>query len=147
MFGRIARIQVLWIDRNNPNKVYISYLTAYSHWNFSSSYHYAWKQMEKNTRSVDTAKIPNTTISAKKWYKWIPVKYLSNCTTKNTTSCNYSILFYLECYSKKKSTKSIKWPNDSIGTVVKYSLRCKKISNKQHWRKKKSKPSSTHSVG
>ena len=66
MFGRIARIQVLWIDRNNPNKVFISYLTAYSHWNFSSSYHYAWKQMEKNTKSVDTAKIPNTTISAKK---------------------------------------------------------------------------------
>ena len=66
MYGRIARIQVLWIDRNNPNKVFISYLTSYPNSYFSSSSHYEWKLMEKNTKSVDTAKILNIVISAKK---------------------------------------------------------------------------------
>ena len=147
MYGRIARIQVLWIDRNNPNKVIFSNRASYTNSYFSSSSRYEWKLMEKNTKSVDTVKIPNIVSSAKKWYKWIPVKSLSNCITKNITSCKNSIFDYLECYSKKKSTKSINWPNDSIGTVGKYSHKCKRISNRQQWPKQKSKRSSTHSVG
>ena len=66
MFGRIARIQVLWIDRKNPNKVLSPNRASYSNYYFSSSSHYEWNQMVKNTISVDTEKIPNIMISAKK---------------------------------------------------------------------------------
>ena len=66
MFGRIARIQVLWIDRKNPNKVLFPNRASYTNSYFSSSSHYEWNQMVKNTISVDTEKIPNIMISAKK---------------------------------------------------------------------------------
>ena len=66
MFGRIARIQVLWIDRKNPNKVLFPNRASYTNSCFSSSSHYEWNPMVKNTISVDTEKIPNIMISAKK---------------------------------------------------------------------------------
>ena len=66
MFGRIARIQVLWIDRNNPNKVIFPNRASYTYSYFSSSYHYEWNPTAKNTISVVTEKIPNITNSVKK---------------------------------------------------------------------------------
>ena len=66
MFGRIARIQVLWIDRNNPNKVLFSNRASYTDSYFSSSSHYEWNPTAKNTISVDTGKILNIMSSAKK---------------------------------------------------------------------------------
>ena len=132
MFGRIARIQVLWIDRNNPNKV-----------EFPISPHIfiLISVLHLTTHRIKWRKIRNP---------WIPQKHpIQRSLWKNDTNealwnpCQTAqrkillrvitnFLVYLECYSKKKFIKSINSQNDSIGTVGKCSRRYRRISNKQH---------------
>ena len=50
MFGRIARIQVLWIDRNNPNKVWYYPIINDSNYDFKF---FISLRMEANGQKYD----------------------------------------------------------------------------------------------
>ena len=74
MQGKIIRIQVLWIDNKNPNKVKLQVKFILSI--ISSFYRYDSKLGKKKSTFAVTVKIHNTTTCAKNYSNEKPAKYL-----------------------------------------------------------------------
>ena len=87
MQGKIIRIQVLWIDNKNPNKVKVRVNFMLSI--ISSFYRYDSKLKKKKSTFAVTVKTHNTTTCAKNYLNEKPVKYLLSCTRKNTFSSRF----------------------------------------------------------
>ena len=149
MHGRIARIQVLWVDRQNPTMVNI--WVIFQLFIPSSFYRFDSKLGTKKSTFEVTVKIHSTTNCAKNFSNERPVNFPLNCTKINTFSTNSPkvnswVFSFLECYTEKKFMKLTNLPSDFTVTVDGFSHKSGRISKKPSSPKMKSRHSSQLSV-